>query len=263
MNDWGIPVSGADVYEQVFGPAMLGEWASRGASLADPQPGEHVLDVACGTGRLTRLLAKSVAPTGRVVGLDLSPQMLAVARNVRPGGPAVHIDWCRSGVHAMPFEDDFFDVVCCAFGLMFFPESGAVREMRRVLKPGGRLMVMVWGSILKCPGQMAMRASWQRHFDADYSGLFDMQHSLGEASRLQSLVEDGGLRGVHAAAAMGVVRFPSADVLPRAYGAMTGLETDEPTRAAVIKEVTAALQPYVGADGVAYPIEVILASARK
>jgi SAM-dependent methyltransferase len=85
-----------------------------------------------------------------------------------------------------------FDVVCCAFGLMFFPESGAVREMRRVLKPGGRLLVMVWGSILKCPGQMAMQTSWQRHFNADYSGLFGMQHSLGEPSKVQSLVEDGG-----------------------------------------------------------------------
>lgn len=263
-DEWGIPGSGAEIYERVFGPAMLGEWASRGASLAGPQPAEQVLDVACGTGALTRLLARGVAPAGRVVGLDLSPDMLKVARKVPPGAaPAVTIEWCRAMVNAMPFEDGRFDLVSCEFGLMFFPEVAALREMRRVLRPGGRLMVVVWGSILKCPGQMAMQASWQRHFEPDYSGLFGMQHSLGDPSTVLSLFQEAGFNDARAEAVMGVARFPSPDVLPRAYAAMVGLETDASTRSAVIEEVTGALQPYVGTDGLAYPIEVILASATK
>src|SRR5450756_455362 len=93
-NDWQVPGSGAEIYEAVFVPAMMAEWAPRGMALANPRPGERVLDIACGTGVLTRLVAKSIGPNGRVVGLDLSPEMLAVARNIAPDpSGAAPIEW--------------------------------------------------------------------------------------------------------------------------------------------------------------------------
>jgi SAM-dependent methyltransferase len=76
-NDWKVPGSGAEIYETVFVPAMMGEWASRGMALANPQSEERVLDVACGTGVLTRLVAKTIGPKGRVIGLDFNSEMLA------------------------------------------------------------------------------------------------------------------------------------------------------------------------------------------
>ena len=164
----------------------------------------------------------------------------------------------------MPFEDGSFDVVCCAFGLMFFPDqSAALREMRRVLRRGGRLMVMAWGSIRKCPGQMAMQKSWQRYFDPDYSSLFALQHSLGDTANVRSLVDGAGFTDVSVEAEMGEVHLPAAQDLPRGYGAMAAIPTDQTTRAAAVTEVTALLQSYVGARGLVYPIEAILASARK
>jgi SAM-dependent methyltransferase len=264
-NDWRVPGSGAEIYETVFVPAMMGEWASRGMALANPQAEERVLDVACGTGVLTRLVAKTIGPKGRVIGLDLNSEMLAVARKIAlEPTSAASIEWREGDASAMPFEDEFFDVVFCAFGLMFFPDRvAALKEMRRVLRPNGRLTLMVWGSIHKCPGQMAMKESWERHFGADEAALFGRQHSLGDPAAVRSLVDDAGFRDAYVQAAMGVVRLPSPEHLARSYGAMAAVQADETTRTVVLNEVSASLQPYVGAEGLVYPIEAILAMARK
>jgi hypothetical protein len=138
----------------------------------------------------------------------------------------------------------------------------ALKEMRRVLKPHGRSALAVWGSIAKCPGQMAMKESWERHFP-DHAGLFAAQHSLGDPEIVLSLLQDAGFRDVSAQTAMGAVHLPSPGHLARSYGAMAGIQADEKTRTEVINEVSVALQSYVGAEGLEYPIEAILASARK
>jgi len=263
-NDWQVSGSGPEIYETVFVPAMMGEWAQRVMALANPQPGERVLDVACGTGALTRVVAQSVGPDGRVVGLDLSPEMLAEARKFQlDPSSAAPIEWREGDVNAIPFENESFDIVFCNFGLMFFPDRvAALKEMHRVLKPEGRLALAVWGSISKCPGQMSMKQSWERHF-TDEAGLFDAQHSLGNPEIVLSLVQDAGFRNVSVQPVMGVVRLPSPEQLARSYGAMAGIQADEKTRTEIIDEISAALQSYVGAEGLEYPIEAILASARK
>ncbi len=263
-NDWQVPGSGAEIYETIFVPAMMGEWAPRVMAFAKPLPREHVLDVACGTGALTRVVAKSIGPNGRVVGLDLSPDMLAEARKTAlDPSSAAPIEWREGDVNAIPFENESFDIVFCNFGLMFFPDRvAALKEMHRVLKPEGRLALAVWGSISKCPGQMAMKQSWERHF-TDEAGLFDAQHSLGNPEIVLSLMQDAGFRNVSVQPVMGVVRLPSPGHLARSYGAMAGIQADERTRAQVIDEVSASLQSYVGTEGLEYPIEAILASARK
>jgi SAM-dependent methyltransferase len=263
-NDWGVPGTGAEIYERVFVPAMMGEWASRAVALANPRAGEGILDVACGTGALTRLAAKSLGPKGRVVGLDLSSEMLDVARSMARPGTAAPIEWREGDVSEIPFDAESFDVVFCAFGLMFFPNrAAALREMRRVLRADGRLTLMVWGSMSKCPGQMAMKESWTRHFGADDAVLFDRQHSLSDSTAVRTLIDDAGFRDSAVRAAMGFVRLPSPEALARSYGAMAGVRADDATRAAVVDEVSTSLKPYVGADGLSYPIEAILASAKK
>ena len=263
-NDWQVPGSGAEIYETVFVPAMMEQWAPRVMALANPQAGERVLDVACGTGALTRVVAKSIGPKGRVVGLDLYSDMLAVARTIKlDPSSAAPIEWREGDVSALPFENETFDIVFCNFGLMFFPDRvAALKEMRRVLKPDGRLALAVWGSIVKCPGQMAMKESWRRHFTED-AGLFDAQHSLGNAETVLSLIQAAGFRDMSVRTIMGAVRLPSPGDLARSYGAMAGIQADEKTRTEVIDEVSLALRSYVGAEGLEYPVEAILANARK
>lgn len=262
-SDWQVPGSGVEIYESVFVPAMMAEWALRLIALANLQPGEHALDAACGTGALTRPAAKSIAAKGRVVGLDLSPEMLAVVRALDSSN-AAPIEWREGDVSAMPFEDGIFDVVFCAFGFMFFPDrAAALKEMRRVLKPDGRLAISVWGPIDRCPGQTAMKESWERHFGADAAAGFSRMHIMGDPEMVRSLVRDAGFRNVSVEPAVGVVRHRSPEYLVRSFGAMAGIQADEQTRAKVIQEVSAVLQSYVGAEGLEYPIEAILALARK
>lgn len=264
-NDWNIPGSWVEIYETIFVPAMMGEWAPRVIALINPQPDEHVLDVACGTGALTRCVAKSIGLAGRVVGLDLSPDMLAVARTTTlEGSQIAPIEWHEGNVSALPFENETFDNVFCAFGLMFFSDQiAALKEMWRVLKPDGHMALSVWGSISKCPGQLAMKEVWEHHFGADEAAGFSRQHSLGDPQMVHSLVHDAGFRNVSVQPTMGAVRLSSPEYLVRSYGALGGTQADEQTRAKVIAEVSTALQPYISAKGLEYPIEAILASAKK
>lgn len=268
MNDsgsWQVPGSWSEIYQSIFVPAMMGEWPLQVIALTFPQPGEHVLDIACGTGALTRCVAKSLGPSGRVVGLDLSPEMLAVARTIAPHGrQSASIEWQEGDANALPFESETFDVAYCAFGLMFFLDRvAALKEMWRVLKQGGRLALSVWGPIGGCPGQKAIHESWERHFGADEAAGFLQQHVLGDHVMVYSIVREAGFREISVQLRTGMVRWQSPEQLVRSCGALSGTSADEATRNALIDEVSTALQPYVTADGLAYPIEAILASARK
>ena len=251
-GSWEVPGSWGEIYQSVFVPAMMGEWPPQVIALTVPQPGEHVLDIACGTGALTRCVANSLGPLGRVVGLDLSPDMLAVARTIAPPGrQSAPIEWQEGDAYALPFEDETFDVAYCAFGLMFFLDRvAALKEMWRVLKQDGRLALSVWGAIGRCPGQLAIHASWERHFGADEAAGYLQQHVLGDQDVVvYSIVHAAGFDEISVQLRTGVVRWQSPEQLVRSYGALTGKSTDEATRNALIDEVSSALQPYVTSDG--------------
>lgn len=144
INDWTPRPNRAEDYERYLVPAYFGPFAEALTVLAAPWPADHVLDVACGTGSLTRLLVACVGPSGHVTGLDLNADMLAVARDIVD---APNVEWREASALAMPFADSTFDLVTCQQGLQFFPDRAAgMREMRRVLRPGGRLALSIWRS---------------------------------------------------------------------------------------------------------------------
>src|SRR5690606_34921382 len=126
-------------YERFFVPAIGAPLANDLVETAGLQPGERVLDVACGTGVVDRLAAQRIGPNGTTAGLDINPGMLAVARAAAP--PGVAIQWHEASADTMPFTDAAFDVVLCQMGLQFMPDRvAALKEMHRVLVPGGRLI---------------------------------------------------------------------------------------------------------------------------
>ena len=143
MDDqWQVTGNAAETYERALVPAVFAPWAPLVVALTDPQPGERVLDIACGTGLIARLAAERVGRTGNVTGLDLNPGMLSFAASITSPDPATSapIIWREASATNMPLPDAAFDVVYCQLGLQFFPDRpAAMREMYRVLVPGGRL----------------------------------------------------------------------------------------------------------------------------
>lgn len=255
--------SPAEIYERHMVPAIFAAWVPPLLDLAAPKPGERVLDVACGTGAVARQAASRVGAKGRVVGLDFNAHMLAVGRALSSA-----VDWREGNAVALPFAAGEFDVVVCQQGLQFFPDSGgALREAHRVLVPGGRLAVAVWCGIESSPGHHALAQSLERHVGAQAAALMYAVFRLGDAGALRALLESAGFREIHARREKRLARFPSPEhftrwVVTGSVLGRTGVQVRDEALDAIIREVGAALQPYVGADGLAFPLEAHLAAAR-
>ncbi len=179
----------AESYERHFVPAIGRPVATRLIEAADLRPGERVLDVACGTGIVTRLAADRVGREGSVAGLDPNPAMLAVAREAAPA--EAPIAWHNAPAEDIPLEDERFDVVLCGMGLQFFSDRAAgLREMHRVLAPGGRLLANVPGPTP--PPLQAMAAGLGRHVSSESAGFVNAVFSLHDADELRALAKDAG-----------------------------------------------------------------------
>lgn len=135
----------ASAYETLLLPLVFNPWSRLLISKANLKPGERVLDLACGPGTLANVAAEILGPTGHVSGADLSPQMLAQAKAKPPHPGSASIDYVEAPADRLPFAGASFDAVFCQQGLQFFPDQlAALKEARRVLKPGGRALFALW-----------------------------------------------------------------------------------------------------------------------
>ncbi len=119
--------------------------------MADLKPGENVLETSCGTGLVTLRAADLVEPEGEVVATDLSQNMIDKAQTVAKKKDSSNIRFIRMDAEEIDFAEKRFDVAICSLGLMYFPfPVKALKEMNRVLKPGGRAVAAVWGERKNC-----------------------------------------------------------------------------------------------------------------
>jgi SAM-dependent methyltransferase len=259
--------SAAERYERDLVPAMFASWAPTLVDAAQVTSGEHVIDVACGTGAVTRILAERVGRGGRVIGLDVNAAMLGVARTAT-GPIGTSIEWCEASALEMPLPDATFDAILCQQGLQQFPDRpAALAEMRRVLRPGGRLAASVWAKLDGSPGFVALVGALERHVGVAAANNRRAPFALGDAGAVERLVREAGFRDVFVAALTGTARFASVAAFVEAQLAASPLSTlgdvTDQTVAAVVRDVSAELQPYVGADGLAFPMHAHLVTARK
>jgi SAM-dependent methyltransferase len=247
-------------------PALLGDWTDRLVDELSPARGERVLDVACGTGIVARQVAHRVGAEGAQAGIDVSPAMLDVARAVTAGiRPAV--DWHTGDSADLPFPDNSFDVVFCQHGLQFFPSPvAALREMHRVLVRDGRLGLAVWRPLRYQSGMSRMVETLDRHVGE--TGGLDVPFPDWDTGHLRALVTDSGFRDVHCRIGIGSARFPSAAEFVRQLAAgspigvlVTGLPAED--RTALVRDLTAALADYVDDQGLTFPMESYLVTARR
>jgi ubiquinone/menaquinone biosynthesis C-methylase UbiE len=231
------------------------------------QPGESVLDVACGTGVVARLAARRVGGTGRVVGLDVTAAMLDVARSLPPV-PGAAIEWCAGSALEMPLPDASFDVVLCQQGVQQFSDRpAALREMHRVLRPGGRLAAAVWASIEQNPAFAALADAVERHVGPEAATNRRATFAFGDAAELERIVTAAGFREVAVRVVTGATRFPSPEQFVRSLltsgpVAIFGNISDE-TLATIVRDVQEAAGAYVTDDGFVSPSVTNIALATK
>ena len=258
---WQLGGSAPEVYEAELVPAIFGPWAPLLVARAALHDAERVLDVACGTGVVTRLAAPQVGTGGHVVGLDLNPGMLARARASSPPEGAA-VEWREGDAGALPFSAATFDAVLCQLGLQYFPDrQQAAREMYRVLKPSGRLVVLVWRAIAHSPGFAALAAALERHVSPAAAAVMRAPFVFGDTTdELRGLLVQAGFRTVRVGADVRMVRFASPAALVRHQVAGSPLAphvaaVNDTVRDALLQEVTAEMASYVNDEGLAFPIE--------
>lgn len=207
----GLTPDAAKGYEAFFVPAIFHQWPQQLLGAGEVAPGMAVLDVGCGTGVLSRQAVAAVGPTGRVVGVDLSASMLSVARQHGPG-----VEFVEANAGELPFPDDSFDVVCSAFMLMFVESPSTVlKEMARVAKPGGAIVVSVWLGLERNPIYRDLVAVIETVLGARAADTVALPFRLGASSELAGAFGKAGLEDVQIQDRDGNARFPSVEELVR------------------------------------------------
>ena len=270
QEHWQLDGSAPELYERYLVPAITSVWATDLVERIAPAATDRVLDIACGTGAVTRLVAERVT-AGRIVGLDLNPGMLAIARSLNTHG-ASRIEWCDGSALELPFPDNSFDLVLCQLGLQFFPDRVvALREMKRVLTPTSRLALSVYSAIERTPGAHAFVEALDRHFGADASRIKRAEHAFSNPEQVRDLIAGEGFHRVNVATVTKPIRFPSVQdyvrfqlvATPMAI-LLSGLSPHEREDAieAVAAGMMASLEPAMISDGrLSFPQEAYVAFA--
>jgi ubiquinone/menaquinone biosynthesis C-methylase UbiE len=252
-----------EMYERWLVGALFRPWAELTLDDVRLSAGERVLDIACGTGIVARVARERLGNTGHVVGIDISADMLAVARSVAPG-----IDWREGSADALPLRDgEQFDVVVCQQGLQFFPNKpAAAAQMRRALKKGGRLAVATWRPDEESPFLRDLRRVAESHLGP----VADARHSFGDAEPLEALLRQAGFHDVRSGTLsrtmrFGDTRFPRMNAMALVGMSAAGKSMDGKQRQSVVEAIVndsaSVVQRYTDGSGIAFAISTNLATA--
>jgi len=234
--------------------------------LADLRGGNRVLDVAAGTGDQTLLAARRVGPTGYVLAIDISTNMLNVATDAVRKAGLTNVDTRIMDAENLDLDPDTFDAVICRSGLMLFPNPPkALRGMRKVVKPGARVAAIVFSTVEKNPYQ-GIRMTIARRFDRSGSRVPRL-FSLGEPGALENAFREGGFPDVTVRTVSTLRRFPSTAEMIRAMkddvSGQSMARLSEPDRQQIWVEVEQEMRPFEGPNGCEVPGELLIGVGTK
>lgn len=252
----------ADDYETLW-QAQLAEAQARLLACVALQPGEQVLDVACGTGLVSLRAVQAVGPRGQVTGVDLSARMVEAAERRAQVRQLRHARFLRMDAEQLALPDASVDAALCAFGLMYLPEpEQALREMVRVLRPGGRVGLAVWGERARC-GWAALFPIVDAEVATEVCPLF---FRLGQAGTLARLCTDAGLAQVQTERIPATLHYASGDEACRAAFAggpvaLAWSRFGEAARARTCQRYLEAIAPWRQGERYAVPAEFVVVTA--
>jgi ubiquinone/menaquinone biosynthesis C-methylase UbiE len=253
----------AETYQRHFVPAIAIPVSAGLLEVARLQPGERVLDVACGTGLVTFRAADAVGPTGFVAASDISEEMVAsIAAAAAARGLAG--DFRRMDAEALEHPDGGFDAVLCALGLMYVAEPpNALREMRRVLRPGGRTAAVVWGARRNC-GWAEIFPIVERRTASDVCPMF---FALGTGGTMADAFRTAGFTDVREERIVVPIVFPTADAAIGAAFiggpvALAHARFDQPTRDSAYAEYLTSIETFRQGEAYHVPGEFVAVVGR-
>ncbi|MFL6478308.1 MAG: class I SAM-dependent methyltransferase [Nitrososphaera sp.] len=272
----------SEIYEQHLVPAMFEPFARDLIKLCNIKRYERILDVACGTGIVSRLAIDYVnGSVGKVVGIDINPIMLNMARRCSTGR---NIEWKEGSALSLPFPDGSFDLVICQQGLQFMPDRNkAVREMNRVLISGsnredkhssyGRLVLSVWTSIKDSPGFSILQRLLLDTISNEAATILQLPHSLSDIKELVSLVRAAGFNKILSKEITKTISFPSVEEFVIGYtnGSMLASyfndneNVDDISKNELLNRASSELSPFVNENTgiLSFPIRTCLIFADK
>src|SRR5688572_27255481 len=177
-------------YDQFFGPLYFEPYAIEVAKRIDPARVGVALEIAAGTGRVTRHIRQRISPEAKLIASDISGEMLAVAKK-----KLGHLDIDRQHIdaHQLPFSDNSIDLVICCFGYMFVPDKPtAFAEVYRVLRPGGHFLFTTWDKLENNPASYTSRCMAEQYLEEPLPASYDLPSSMNDERGIRSLLQDAG-----------------------------------------------------------------------
>lgn len=251
-------------YEALFVPALFEHWTKHLIESAAIDESSHILDIACGSGVLSRRAFLKTGETGRVVGVDIAPGMIAAAKEVEP-----NIEWVVNSAEDLDFKNDIFDCVLSQFGLMFFQnKQKALEEMFRVTKPGGHLSIAVWNSIEQNPAYGDIIAVLDEQVSIIAGNALRLPYSLGDKDQVTALLDHAGFTNINCNTQIEQAKFPSSRTMVeaelRGWLPLFDINLTEEEIADVLIKSDERLSRYAGHSGEAiFPTSANVFTARK
>jgi ubiquinone/menaquinone biosynthesis C-methylase UbiE len=209
-----------ETYHAALGPLLFEPYARDLAARltrAGLGPGTRVLELACGTGIVTRRLLEVLPRDGALVATDISEPMLGQAKRNVPAD--ARVTFAQADACVLPFSDAEFDAIVCQYGVMFFPEKEkAMREARRVLRAGGVYLFNVWDSLEHNAMPRIVQRTLDERFGAGAAGfLRKLPHGWSDRAEIERVVRAGGFSSVRVETLAVQTSAPDAATIARGY----------------------------------------------
>jgi SAM-dependent methyltransferase len=255
MSGWQLSGDAPIAYDR-FALKVMEPWTDDLILAAGCRDGDRVLDVACGTGLVAGRIGLVSRKFCAITGIDVNEGMLSVARR----NP--QIEWHQGSATELPFADGSFDVVLCQQGLQYFPDrAAAMQGMARVLAPGGRIALNVWGALNRQPFYVALVEGIVEFMGEEAAkSAFDLPFSLNTAAELRMLASDAGLQRISIRFEHRTMRYPAPDKMVAGFMIATPIASQfqallSDRQHAFVDFVADRLAGYVDDAGLAVPME--------